>query len=283
MIKIKLLLLICCLISTPIFSAEKELEKEATLFDQTFNWQVMAGFSAIYNPFILTDVKQEEPRDFLAFSLLVDFYYKGFFLQSNDRRVEGLFQGGELGYQLLDKNDWALDIIAKPYLPGFMPDDIIKSKNKNIPSIEGLKDRNIGFGIGLRYSKYYDDAIFSFDLATLRPSTGRGLLADLYYSHLILYRNWDIYLGAGLTLYSDSIIDYYVGIDHDEVTPTRARYKARSGFRSQLEIFARHPISKSWTFNAGITQSYYSNAISNSPIVNKHNFTQIMLGAVYVF
>ena len=265
------------------FSAEKELDKETTLFDQTFSWQIMAGLSAVYNPYILTDVKQEEVNDYLAFSLLIDFYYKGFFLQSNNRRIEGLFQGGELGYQLLDKNDWALDIIAKPYLPGFIPEDIVKGQNKRIPSIEGLKDRDIGLGIGLRYSKYYEDAIFSFDLATLKPTDGKGWLADFFYSHLFLYRNWDIYVGTGFTFYSDAIVDYYLGVGHDEVTTARAYYKAKSGFRSQLELFARHPISKNWTFNAGITQSYYSNAMSDSPIVNKHNITQVMFGAVYVF
>jgi len=278
-----LVVIICCLVPHLAFAAEKELEKETTLFDETFNWQIMAGFSALYNPHILTDVKQKDPVDFLTFSLLIDFYYKGFFIQSNDRRAEGLFQGGELGYQLMDQGDWALDLIGKPYLPGFVPDDIIEGQDKSIPSIEGLKERDIGFGLGLRYSKYYEDAIFSFDLAALQPTDGKGWLADFFYSHLFLYRNWDIYAGGGFTYYSGAVIDYYLGVSQDEVTASRAYYRANSGFRAQLELFARHPISKNWTFNAGITQSYYSNEISDSPIVSKHHITQLMFGAVYVF
>jgi len=265
------------------YSAEKELEKETTLFDQTFSWQIMAGLSAVYNPHILTDVKQEDANEYLAFSLLIDVYYKGFFLQSNDRRAEGLFAGGELGYQIIDKDDWSLDFIAKPYLPGFAIEDIFDEKGESLPSIEGLKDRDIGFGAGLRYSKYYEDAIFSVDIASLAPTDSTSILVDLFYSHLFLYRNWDIYAGVGFTYYSSNIIDYYLGIDHDEVTSERPFYHADDGFRSQLEIFARHPISKTWTFNAGITQSYYSNAISDSPLVRKHHITQVMLGAVYVF
>jgi len=282
MIKKHAIILLCFLISSSVFAVEKELDQETTLFDQTFSWQAMVALSAGYNPHMLADVEQEEPKDFLALALLIDFYYKGFFIQSNNRRVEGVFQG-ELGYQLIDKNDWALDIIAKPHLFGFDPDEIMKDQDKNIPSIEGLDEREIGFGIGLRYSKYFEDAIFSFDIANLEPVKGKGWLADFYYSHLFLYRNWDIYAGAGFTYYSSAIVDYYLGIDHDEVTVNRAYYDAKSAFRGQLEIFARHPISKNWTFNAGITQNYYSNAVADSPIVRKHHLTAVMMGVVYVF
>ncbi|MFT5757875.1 MAG: outer membrane protein [Alteromonadaceae bacterium] len=278
-----LLLLLFFLMPHFAFSAEKKLEKETTIFDETFSWQVMVALSASYNPHMLADIPQKEPRDFLGLGLLIDFYYKGFFIQSNDRRVGGLLKGAELGYQVFDQNDWALDIIAKPHLLGFDPQSIIEDEDKSIPSIEGLSERDVGFGIGLRYSKYYEDAIFSFDIASLQPTNGKGWLAEFFYSHLFLYRNWDIYAGTGLTYYSDAVVDYYLGIHLDEVTANRAYYKAKSGFRAQVEIFARRPISKNWTFNAGITQNYYSSAISDSPIVKKHHLTQVMMGVVYVF
>lgn len=272
------------LISNLSLAAEKQLPKETTLFNQTFSWQIMGGISAFYRPTILKGVDQQKIEDILALSLLIDFYYEGFFIQSNHRRIESALQGAEVGYQLISKNDWELDLISKTYLVGYKPKKLIKDKNRNIPTLENLTDRDPGNGLALRYSRFYDDAIISVDLASLAPlSKANGWLIDLFYSHLVPYRNWDFYIGTGLTYYSQQVSDYYLGIDHDEINQVRNYYKPNSSFRAQLEIFAQHPISKKWSFNAGITQSYYSKAFDKSPLVNEHNITEVMLGVVYVF
>jgi outer membrane scaffolding protein for murein synthesis (MipA/OmpV family) len=100
---------------------------------------------------------------------------------------------------------------------------------------------------------------------------------------LLPYRNWDIYLGAGLTYYEQSLVDYYIGINADEVTINRPLHSADSGFRAQLEVYAQYPLSQSWSFNAGLTQSFYPNKIKRSPLVDKNKLTQLMVGVLYVF
>ena len=97
------------------------------------------------------------------------------------------------------------------------------------------------------------------------------------------YRNWDIYLNAGLTLYSSQVTDYYVGIDASEANEFRPQFTGQAGARIQFELFAQLPISESWTFNAGISQSYYSSNIADSPIVDSQGATQMMAGVLYVF
>ena len=69
----------------------------------------------------------------------------------------------------------------------------------------------------------------------------------------------------------------------DEISDQRSFYKPGSSYKAQLEVFARHPISKKWSFSGGITQSYYSTSIKNSPIVGKQHLTELMLGVLYVF
>jgi hypothetical protein len=267
-------------ISISALAADPEHENETTVFNKTFSWQAMGGISTVYQQSALKDVQQSEFEDYLNISLLIDVYYKGFFIQSNHRRSDAVMLGGEIGYELIVEDNWELDLIHKTYLPAYEPSDLIKHSNHDIPTLEGLKDRGSVDGFGFRYSRFYKNAILSVDVAALNSS---GWLTDIFYSHLVPYRNWDIYLGAGFTHYSERVIDYYVGVNKNEVSKVRPLYQAGSGYKAQLEVFARHPISKSWSFNGGITQSYYSSSFRNSPLIGKQHLTQVMLGVLYVF
>jgi len=282
-----LLSLIFILLSVSSFfcvANEKIPENETTVFNETFSWQAMANMSLIYNPSLLKGQDQEDAFDYVGASLLLDVYYKGFFIQSNHRRASGLLQGAELGYQLKVTPDWELDIISKTYVSGYIPDDIIDNADKNIPTLAGLKERTAGEGIGLRYSRYHRNSVLSVDFATLAPlSRANGWVIDVFYSYVLPYRNWDIYLSAGYTHYSQKVMDYYYGVNSSEITAARPFHQSDSGNRVQLELFAQHPLSEKWSFSGGISHSYYSKSIEESPLVDTQNITQVMLGVIYVF
>jgi hypothetical protein len=268
------------LVSISALAADPQHENTATLFDKTFSWQAMGGVSGVYKQSILEGVEQTGVEDFLNISLLVDVYYKGFFIQSNHRRSDAVTMGLELGYELIVEENWELDVIHKTYLQGYMPEVLIENSDFGVPTLAGLKERSSAEGLGLRYSHFYQDAILSVDVAAISYS---GWVADIFYSKLVPYRNWDFYLGAGFTHYSERVTDYYAGVNQNEVSEARTFYKPGSSYKAQLEIFARHPISKSWSFNGGITQSYYSSAFKESPLIGRQNVTQVMLGVLYVF
>lgn len=256
--------------------------------ESDFSWQAMIGLSAAYEPSLLKGVNQQDAVDFLNLALLLDVYYKGFFIQSNHRRADGLLDGtshgAEFGYRIEANDDQELDIIFKNYLGGFEPDELIDNKNKNIPTLEGLEDRLPGHGIAFRYSRFIEDQMYSLDLARLSmEGEESGWLIEGFYSYFIPYRNWDIYYGGVLTYYSSSIMDYFYGVDTDEVTSARELYQADAGFRAQLEVVVQYPISKNWSFNGAVTQSFYSDSFTDSPLVDKNNTTQIVLGVLYVF
>lgn len=260
----------------------------APIVKNAFEWQFMVDLSIGSTQELLADVEQSEPWDYLQLGLLLDISYKGFFLQTNSRRSAAI-DGGELGYQITVQKNWQLDVILKAYIEGFDPAEIINHQEESIPQLEGLNEREFTGGIALRYSHFFDNAIFYIDLAAARTGENdqgnysTGLIVDSFYSHLVPYRNWDIYLGAGLTYYDQALVDYYIGIDADEVTNNRALYKADSGFRAQLEVYAQYPLSQSWSFNAGLTQSIYSSHIKKSPLVDRNKLTQVMIGVLYVF
>jgi len=249
-----------------------------------FEWQIMIDLSLAYEPVVLESVSQTELLHYIKLGLLIDISYKGFFLQSNQRRAATLLGGAEFGYQLLVKENWQLDLIAKSYMPGYAPSDLIKYSDADETLYSGLEEREATGGVALRYSHYFDNSLFTLDFATAHAEGDiTGLIVDSFYSYLLPYRNWDIYLGAGLTYYDQALVDYYYGINPDEVTESRPLYTADAGFKGQLEVYAQYPLSHSWSFNAGITQSFYNNEIKRSPLVDKNKLTQVMLGVLYVF
>jgi len=268
-------------VETIIADANEPITKDA------FEWQFIVDLSLAKTSIILTDVEQTQPWDYFQLGLLLDVSYKGFFLQTNSRRSSTVLGVGELGYQITVQDNWQLDVILKAYINGYDPVEILKEQD--IPQLSGLDKREFTGGLALRYSYFFDDAVFYIDIATARAldndqdGNATGMIVDSFYSHLIPYRNWDIYLGAGLTYYDQALIDYYIGIDADEVTSSRPLYNADSSFRAQLEVYAQYPLSQSWSFNVGITQSFYSNNIKQSPLVNKNKLTGFMVGVLYVF
>ncbi len=267
-----------------VLANDKKPSKESTVFNETFSWQAQMGFSLHYYDTIIEGLEQSYLGDYINISLLFDFYYKGFFIQTNYRRLDTHILGAEVGYQLINNDQWELDIINKTYIGGFNPGEIIEESDKELPRLRGLKTRDLGDGLGIRYSRYFQDSYFSVDIANLAPlSDAKGWVLDAFYSHLIPYRNWDIYLNTGLSIYSNDVTNYYVGIDHSEVSEIRPHYQAGSSGKIQFELYAQHPISESWTFNLGFSQSFYSSNIARSPIVDSQGATQLMAGVIYVF
>lgn len=279
----KIIVLLFLLCANVALADEKNTTQDKTS-DSEFSWQFMINMAAVYDPVILKGVELSGIEDFLAFSLSLDLYYKGFYIQSNQRRLGSQFYSSEIGYQLINNEDWAVDILTKSYISGYYPDELIKNQDEAIPTLEGLKDRDSGNGIALRYSRFIDNDLFSIEVASLGVlNRADGWLIDSFYSHLIQYRNWDIYLGGGATFYSSRAMDYYLGVSPEEENEYRPEHQSEGAVKLQAEVYAQHPITENWSFSAGITQSYYSKNVVDSPLADKQSITQVLVGVMYVF
>lgn len=252
-----------------------------------FSWQVIAGVNAYYYQ---SPIKHgPDPtalENQLSLSILVDLYYKGFFIQTDHRQSDGVLGDAELGYQFIANPDWSLELIYKTYLNINLDDIIEASDVKRQDSIlNGLRPREVGEGIGLRYSTFIQEDIFSIDLSYLASiNSGNHLLARFYYSHFIPYRNWSFYFNSGVTYFNQDTVNYYVGIDQDEVTEQRPFYSAQNdAFEFEFDALALYPLSEKWTLNMGAKWRYYSSSVSDSPIIDSANETLLTIGAMYVF
>ena len=270
-------------------SEAQTLNGNKPIVKEEFEWQFLLDLSLVYDPKIIAGIEQEELLHYFMPGILVDISYKGFFLQTNQRRSNVLLGGTELGYQLIVEEDWQLDLIAKAYMQGYDSESLIEYGGGDDELLSGLNDRQATVGFALRYSQYFKDALFTIDFASAHSGDDAygdhvsGLIIDSFYSYLLPYKNWDIYIGAGLTYFSQDIVDYYIGVASNEATDTRAEYTAKGGFRGQAEIYAQYPLSASWSFHAGLTHSIYSKDVKESPLVDTNQVTLVMLGAQYVF
>ena len=260
--------------------AEEEPQKDK----DAFSWQAMLGVTLVSNDSILQGNNNEND---LEVSLLLDVYYRGFFIQSENRRFDARHNGAAIGYRFVEEEDWEFDVLIKSYIAGFdeFGDDLsIEDKDQPVDSLRGIKTREYDGSFAMRYTRYYEDAIFWIDFGgDLFSQNTHGWLIDTYYSYLIPIRNWDIYLGAGVTIYSDNVVDYYYGIDEDEVTDTRPLYQGDTGARILFEAMVQYPISESWILRGGISQSFYSSSITDSPIVSSTVKPQASIEISYVF
>ena len=270
-------------------SESEDHNDKSPLVKDDFEWQFSLDFSFVYAPKIIAGIEQKKLSHYFMPGVLIDISYKGFFLQTNQRRSSVLLGGTEFGYQLIVENDWQVDLIAKAYMPGYDFELLIESGAGDNELLAGLKERQGTGGVAIRYSKYLKNSLFLIDLAyasagdDVNGNLVGGLIIDSFYSYLLPYKNWDIYLGAGLTYFDQNIVNYYIGVGSNEVTDNRPEYTAKGGFRSQAEVYAQYPLSASWSFHAGITHSVFSNNVKESPLVDTNKETQVMLGVLYVF
>ena len=267
----------------------KENSTNKPVIKDEFEWKFLFDLSFVYDQNIIAGIEQEDLWHYFEPGLMLDISYKGFFLQTNQRRSKILLGGTEFGYQIMVEEYWQLDLIAKAYMQGYDSEALIEHGGGDDELLAGLREREVTVGMAIRYSHFFNEALFSIDFALASAGDDEhgehvtGFIIDSFYSHLLPYRNWDIYLGAGLAYFNQDIVDYYLGISADEVTATRPEHTAQGGFRAQAEVYAQYPLSASWSFHAGITQSIYSNNVKESPLVKSNKLTQVMLGVLYVF
>lgn len=251
-------------------------EEERSKASDKWHWdaQLVVGGVIYDHPF--EAVKQKDTIDYLSLGVTIDLYYKGFFVQSNQRRSNPA--DIEIGYELFERDDWAVDIILKSYF-----DDISKQHLEDAGASH-LAARDDASGISLRYSNYLDDGLLTIDVGGVSMNDeDNGWILETFYSHLIPYRNWDVYLGAGFTLLDATTVRYHVGIDAKESREHLPVYRPGAAFVLEAEAHAIYPISEDWTLRIGVTKSYLSDNFSESPLGVRSNTTFLKLGFSYVF
>ncbi|WP_340679007.1 MipA/OmpV family protein [Paraglaciecola sp.] len=275
------LLLVLSLCCNTAQAQQAENEKGS----EEFSWNISLGVALVYNPSIIKGGEQKDFDEFLGVITTIDLYYKGFFIQSNRNRFNYLLEGTEVGYELHRGSNYDIDFISKEYLPGFNENSVgWHCEEDGIPEVEGMREREFGAMQGIRYSRYMENAVWWVDAAiNITESYHNGWVIEGFYSNKVQIQNWDVNYGAGASMFSSAMSNYYYSVTPAEARDDRSVYTPGAGFRVDLEATARYPVSENWLFSTGIALSAYSSSIGKSPLIKRSSVIRFNLSISYVF
>jgi outer membrane scaffolding protein for murein synthesis (MipA/OmpV family) len=249
-----------------------------------FSWDISIAADVINESALIVGANQEETFDFFEISILLDIYYRGFFIQTNKHRYSSYVGGSEIGYELEVNENYEIDLISKVYLSGFSSTEAGLITDEQIEELQGVKAREYISNQGIRFMRYLENAVYWVDVAVdIFNDEHHGWVIDGFYSYILQKRNWDINLGAGASFFSSNMNNYYFSVQPEEATDSREVYRAGEGYRFQVEAFVQHPISEGWLFHGGVILSHYSSSIGDSPLVARDNVMRAQVGVSYVF
>ena len=201
--------------------------------------------------------------------LLPLYLYEGerFFLRAN-----------RAGVKLWDDEDGQdrLELFVGRRLEGY-PED------RQPESLEGMRVRNTGVDLGLRYRVQRGASSWSATAMHDIGGVSRGSELGLDYNHTIRRGRWALVPGASAAWRSGDLNDYYFGVGAGEAIAGRPAYRAGSGVDLTLSLNASFRLTANWRLLGGIDATWLSSAIEDSPITTDGPATAVNLGAVYDF
>ncbi|GAA69547.1 MULTISPECIES: MipA/OmpV family protein [Pseudoalteromonas] len=245
---------------------------------QGFAWDWSAGAGFYIEDSYLVGIESYDKGVELDLSLAVS--YDKFYLDFDHNQLSG---GLVIGYSLIDKFDWGLDILGTNTQAGFDEKGLGFYNHGVIKELQGIKKRNYDFDVGLRLSRRFENSQFSFEYLHDVSGAHNGWVINSFFSHILPWRNWEFRSGVGLSAYSADFTNYYFGIDSDEATSLRPVYSSNASTSIIFEFHAEYPISQDWVFLSGWLTTWFSKEIDDSPIISQGYQHKAKVGLRYVF
>jgi outer membrane scaffolding protein for murein synthesis (MipA/OmpV family) len=245
---------------------------------QGFAWDWSAGAGYYIEDSYLIGIDAYDYGTELDLSLAVS--YENFYLDFDHNQLSG---GLVVGYSLIDKFNWGLDVLGTNVQGGFDDKGLGFYNNGVIDELRGIKTRHYDFDAGLRLTRRFKNSQISFEYLHDISSTHNGWVINSFVSQILPWRNWEFRSGVGISAYSADFTNYYFGIEASEATPSRPVYKSNTSTSIMFELHAEYPISQNWVFLAGWLTTWFSKEIDDSPIISQRYQHKAKVGLRYVF
>lgn len=201
--------------------------------------------------------------------LLPLYLYEGerFFLRAN-----------RAGVKLWDDDDDTrrLELFVGRRLEGY-PED------RQPESLDGMRVRNTGADLGLRYRLQRGASTWTATAMHDIAGISHGSELGVDYSYVHRRGRWTFVPGAGASWRSSDLNDYYFGVGDAEALETRPAYRAGSGVDLTLSLNGSFQLTRNWRLLGGLSSTWLSSAIQDSPVTEDGPATAFSLGAVYDF
>ena len=178
------------------------------------------------------------------------------------------------GYYFNDKSNpvrWA--VIGSLRLQGYEDDDSSE--------LNGMQDRDRAFDGGLRVSWENEIVDVILEGVTDLSGTHEG-------QELRLAVSKELFGGfltpkAGIKWQSDDLVDYYYGVNSNEVKAGRVEHTADDDLECVVGITIGVPLGEKWALFGDIECSFLGGEVENSPIVGEDTLMRYVTGVVYRF
>lgn len=192
------------------------------------------------------------------------------FWRSHNFFVEGM----KAGYTFWQKKSVVrMDIFAAPRFMGYDGDDSA--------FLDGMRDRkySLDAGIKARFTMPRAcDCFLNLSLATDILSRHDGQEAILSFSKQFKHPYFIIEPSIGLKWQSSNLVEYYYGVQADEISSVRREYFAHDAFNYLLAVQGGIGLSRDITATILLSCEVLDNSIQNSPITKSDYIISFVFG-----
>lgn len=185
-------------------------------------------------------------------------------------------RGKTAEYVLFSEDWWQLSGVLDMRFDGYEDDDS--------SALNGMDDREWTLESGLAF-KVSDDTWGSIRLGWLMDilSEHEGHELSLRYNYPIRMDKLVLTPNVGFAFHSDDLVDYYYGVENDEVRAGRPAYQADSTVNWFTGLGIGYELYENWTLYSNMRFEFYGDEIRESPIVDEDYGFGAIFGIMYSF
>ncbi len=193
----------------------------------------------------------------------IDYQYKRFYVQA-----------GDIGFNLIDEKNWEVDFGLGVNLVG----DTDRGDSRLLRDLPDLS-----FPVNTFVSAQYKSKVGLFKIKHNHEINNKhnGSSSSFSYSAPIFYKRWLIMPQLSYEHHTEEVVNYFFGVRPIDATVTTPAYQTGSAHSYQLGVFGLFGINDKWSFVGNIQNEFYSDEISNSPIVDDDQRLSVFAGFLY--
>ncbi|MDK2596298.1 MULTISPECIES: MipA/OmpV family protein [Pseudoalteromonas] len=247
--------------------------------EDDFEWQLSLG--AFYVNTKLPKLIGSK-HEFSSLAPLIDakLQYKKFYLNTHSG---DFFGGSDLGYQLIQEEEWGLDAIFGNYQIPFSETGYYSNEDDVVEELRGVKPRKVDQSIGLAYYRNIGDFLAVAELVYDVLGESNGWVFHVEATRNFELRNWDLWLNFGANYYSQNFNNYFYGVSPSEVNDYLHGFTAGDGATVFVQTQINYPIAQDWVYSAGASVLVGSGGVKSSPLVDSNYARVFFTGVKYVF
>lgn len=154
-------------------------------------------------------------------------------------------------------------------------------------TLRGMSDRRTTLEAGLLLSQKFSwgrlNAEWTSDVLNEHKGHEIRLTASHSFSDVFGVKSLALTPSGGFNWRSKQLNDYYYGVEGKEVTAWRPAYNVGSTVAPLASIRLDYPLSDRWDLFSILSVEWLGSEITDSPIVDQHHLTSLLIGTMYKF